>query len=116
MANRYAVNNASIRPVLDLIDRAQKNNTIGSLTAKDVSAVLSGTASTTNNTYYQQVASADTDVSVLMFEAMKVIGDLKKRLNEPIYTYTRATGKMGINEAQKLVERMNNNVSRKRKL
>lgn len=116
VANRYAVNNASIRPVLDLIDRAQKNNTIGSLTAKDVSAVLSGTASTTNNTYYQQVASADTDVSVLMFEAMKVIGDLKKRLNEPIYTYTRATGKMGINEAQKLVERMNNNVSRKRKL
>lgn len=116
VANRYAVNNASIRPVLDLIDRAQKNNTIGSLTAKDVSAVLSGTASTTNNTYYQQVASADTDVSVLMFEAMKVIDDLKKRLNEPIYTYTRATGKMGINEAQKLVERMNNNVSRKRKL
>lgn len=116
VANRYAVNNASIRPVLDLIDRAQKNNTIGSLTAKDVSAVLSGTASTTNNTYYQQIASADTDVSVLMFEAMKVIGDLKKRLNEPIYTYTRATGKMGINEAQKLVERMNNNVSRKRKL
>ena len=116
VANRYAVNNASIRPVLDLIDRAQKNNTVGSLTAKDVSAVLSGTASTTNNTYYQQIASADTDVSVLMFEAMKVIGDLKKRLNEPIYTYTRATGKMGINEAQKLVERMNNNVSRKRKL
>jgi TP901 family phage tail tape measure protein len=116
VANRYAVNNASIRPVLDLIDRAQKNNTIGSLTAKDVSAVLSGTASTTNNTYYQQIASADTEVSVLMFEAMKVIGDLKKRLNEPIYTYTRATGKMGINEAQKLVERMNNNVSRKRKL
>ena len=51
VANRYAVSNPSVRPVLDLIDRAQKNNTIGSLTAKDVSAVLSGVSSTTKNRY-----------------------------------------------------------------
>lgn len=34
VANRYAVQNPAIRPVLDLIDQAQRNNTIGSLTAK----------------------------------------------------------------------------------
>ena len=116
VANRYAVSNPSVRPVLDLIDRAQKNNTIGSLTAKDVSAVLSGVSSTTNNTYYQQAAPVDNGMSAVMLEAVKVMGALYKRLNEPIYTYTKATGKMGINEAQDLVTRMKNNASRRIRL
>ena len=116
VANRYAVSNPSVRPVLDLIDRAQKNNTIGSLTAKDVSAVLSGVSSTTNNTYYQQAAPADNGMSAVMLEAVKVMGALNKRLNEPIYTYTKATGKMGINEAQDLVTKMKNNASRRIRL
>lgn len=116
VANRYAVQNPAVRPVLDLIDQAQKNNTIGSLTAKDVSAVLSGVASTTNNTYYQQSVPADNGMSVIMLEAAKVIDALNRRLNEPIYTYTRATGKMGVNEAQDLVARMKNNASRRVKL
>lgn len=116
VANRYAVSNPSVRPVLDLIDRAQKNNTIGSLTAKDVSTVLSGVSSTTNNTYYQQAAPVDDGMSAVMLEAVKVMGALNKRLNEPIYTYTKATGKMGINEAQDLVTRMKNNASRRIRL
>ncbi|MEJ8741255.1 phage tail tape measure protein [Phocaeicola sp. HCN-6420] len=116
VANRYAVQNPAVRPVLDLIDQAQRNNTIGSLTAKDVSAVLSGVASTTNNTYYQQNVPADNGMSVIMLKAVKVIDLLNKRLDEPIYTYTRATGKMGVNEAQDLVARMKNNVSRRIKL
>lgn len=116
VANRYAVQNPAVRPVLDLINQAQRNNTIGSLTAKDVSAVLSGVASTTNNTYYQQSVPADNGMSVIMLEAAKVIDALNRRLNEPIYTYTRATGKMGVNEAQDLVARMKNNASRRVKL
>ncbi|WP_300227288.1 phage tail tape measure protein [uncultured Bacteroides sp.] len=116
VANRYAVSNPSVRPVLDLIDRAQKNNTIGSLTAKDVSAVISGVSSTTNNTYYQQAAPVDNGMSAVMLEAVKVMGALNKRLNEPIYTYTKATGKMGINEAQELVTKMKNNASRRIRL
>lgn len=116
VANRYAVQNPAVRPVLDLIDQAQRNNTIGSLTAKDVSAVLSGVASTTNNTYYQQNVPADNGMSVILLKAVKVIDSLNKRLDEPIYTYTRATGKMGVNEAQDLVARMKNNVSRRIKL
>ena len=116
VANCYAVSNPSVRPVLDLIDRAQKNNTIGSLTAKDVSAVLSGVSSTTNNTYYQQAVPADNGMSAVMLEAVKVMGALNKRLNEPIYTYTKATGKMGINEAQDLVTKMKNNASRRIRL
>ena len=40
VANRFAVGNPAIRPALDLIDRAQRNNTVGSLTAEDVTASL----------------------------------------------------------------------------
>lgn len=40
VANHRAVNNSSIRPAFDLIDRAQRANTVGSLTADDISRAL----------------------------------------------------------------------------
>lgn len=114
VANRYAVQNPAIRPVLDLIDQAQRNNTISSLTAKDVSAVLSPINRMTTNNYYQTAESSSQESTAVMLQNMKCMEKLLKRLNEPIFTYTKATGKMGVNEAQQLVEKMKNNVSRKR--
>ena len=112
VANRYAVQNPAIRPVLDLIDQAQRNNTIGSLTAKDVSAVLSPTNRMTTNNYYQTAESSNQESTAVMLQNMKCMEKLLKRLNEPIFTYTKATGKMGVNEAQQLVEKMKKNVTR----
>lgn len=66
VANRYAVQNPAIRPVLDLIDQAQRNNTIGSLTAKDVSAVLSTSDRTTTNNYYQKANDNDNETKTLL--------------------------------------------------
>lgn len=40
VANHNAVNNSAIRPALQLIDLAQRNNTVGSLTAEDVTRSL----------------------------------------------------------------------------
>lgn len=115
VANRYAVQNPAIRPVLDLIDQAQRNNTIGSLTAKDVSAVLSTSDRTTTNNYYQKANDNDNETKAIMLQNIRCIDKLIKRLNEPIFTYTKATGRMGINEAQSLAERMKNNVTRNTK-
>lgn len=112
VANRYAVQNPAIRPVLDLIDQAQRNNTIGSLTAKDVSAVLSPTNRMTTNNYHQTAESSSQESTAVMLQNMKCMEKLLKRLNEPIFTYTKATGKMGVNEAQQLVEKMKKNVTR----
>ena len=112
VVNRYAVQNPAIRPVLDLIDQAQRNNTIGSLTAKDVSAVLSPTNRMTTNNYYQTAESSSQESTAVMLQNMKCMEKLLKRLNEPIFTYTKATGKMGVNEAQQLVEKMKKNVTR----
>lgn len=112
VANRYAVQNPAIRPVLDLIDQAQRNNTIGNLTAKDISAVLSPTNRMTTNNYYQTAESSSQESTAIMLQNIKCMEKLLKRLNEPIFTYTKATGKMGVNEAQQLVEKMKKNVTR----
>lgn len=40
VANHQTVNNPNIRPFLDFIDLAQRNNTVGSLTAEDISRKL----------------------------------------------------------------------------
>lgn len=50
VANHLAVQNPNIMPVLSLIDRAQRNNTVASITAADVSRAVSAPAATAANT------------------------------------------------------------------
>lgn len=114
VANRYAVQNPVVRPVLDLIDQAQKNNTIGSLTAGDVAQVISPSINVKSSNP-KNIISPDNDprMTYMLQYMLVAIKKLNKKLEEPIFTYTKATGKMGVNEAQKLVEKMNQNASRK---
>lgn len=113
VANRYAVQNPVVRPVLDLIDQAQKNNTIGSLTAGDVAQVISPSINVKSSNP-ENIISPDNDprMTYMLQYMLVAIKKLNKKLEEPIFTYTKATGKMGVNEAQKLVEKMNQNASR----
>lgn len=114
VANRYAVQNPVVRPVLDLIDQAQKNNTIGSLTAGDVAQVISPSINVKSSNP-ENIITPDNDprMTYMLQYMLVAIKKLNKKLEEPIFTYTKATGKMGVNEAQKLVEKMNQNASRK---
>lgn len=114
VANRYAVQNPVVRPVLDLIDQAQKNNTIGSLTVGDVAQVISPSINVKSSNP-ENIISPDNDprMTYMLQYMLVAIKKLNKKLEEPIFTYTKATGKMGVNEAQKLVEKMNQNASRK---
>ena len=114
VANRYAVQNPVVRPVLDLIDQAQKNNTIGSLTSGDVAQVISPSINVKSSNP-ENIISPDNDprMTYMLQYMLVAIKKLNKKLEEPIFTYTKATGKMGVNEAQKLVEKMNQNASRK---
>lgn len=114
VANRYAVQNPVVRPVLDLIDQAQKNNTIGSLTAGDVAQAISPSINLTTSGQDTDIPQNDDPRMSYMLQYMLIaIKKLNKKLDEPIFTYTKASGKMGVNEAQKLVEKMNQNASRK---
>lgn len=117
VANRYALRNPAVRPVLDLIDQAQRNNTIGSLTSTDVSRVINQSVHVTSSGPDNKLLQIDNSATEYLFQSIQqTISRLNKKLDEPILTYTKATGKMGVNEAQKLVEQMKNNVSRKNRL
>lgn len=50
VANHSAVNNPNVRPVLQLIDYAQRTNRIASLTAADVSRAIAAPMATASNT------------------------------------------------------------------
>lgn len=114
VANRFAVANPSIRPVLNLIDHAQRTNTVGSLTSRDVSNTLSPSTSVSNaGSRVEVLQASDLEMRQALENCTEILSALRERLKEPILTYTKATGKMGVNEAQKLIEKMNNNASRK---
>ena len=59
VANHQAVRNPALRPLLNLIDHAQRNNTVARLTTDDISRTLSS-RSTTTATAATQTASAIT--------------------------------------------------------
>ena len=109
VANRFAVANPAIRPVLNLIDHAHRTNTVGSLTASDVSAVVAPSA-------VVPVSEGGTEVDLelyrLVVECTETIKQVKSRLQEPLVAETYVTGKHGINQAQKEYNRLNNNKSR----
>lgn len=109
VANRFAVANPAIRPVLNLIDHAQRTNTVGSLTASDVSAVVAPSA-------VLPVSEGGTEVDLelyrLVVECTETMKKVKSRLQEPLVAETYVTGKHGINQAQKEYNRLNNNKSR----
>lgn len=112
VASQQLVNNPRTRPLLEALDYAQRNNTIGSITAADVSrtitapAVLAAQPSTpptiVNNTY-NSTPSADNS------ELTSTIRELKDRLNEPFVTVNTVTGDHGIQQAQDEYDRLMRN-------
>ncbi len=85
VANHQAVNNPAILPVLNFLDQAQRNNTVGSLTAQDVSrnvgapsAIVAPVAPiinvTTDNEALRQALEAQQEATAALLD----------RLSEPI--------------------------------
>lgn len=85
VANHQAVNNPAILPVLNFLDQAQRNNTVGSLTAQDVSRNMGGVATATQ--IMAPVVNVTTDNAELReaIEAQQAAtAALLNRLSEPI--------------------------------
>lgn len=109
VANRFATANPAVMPVLQLIDRAQKNNTIANIRSNDIAKAVG----IQENANIVPVTQGNMD-PLLIAKMLSAVTNLNQRLAEPIYTFTTATGKMGVNEAQRLAENMKNNSRRKR--
>lgn len=117
VANRYAVANPAVRPVLDLIDGAQRTGSIANLTAQDIASVVGGSSATKATPAAQivQVGSGHSDVEMTrtMQELNSVITKLVGRLNDPFYTLNVISGRSGLKNKLDEYETLLNNKSRK---
>ena len=117
VANRFAVSNPNIRPVLDLIDSAQRAGNVGNLTMDDVASVVNaGYAGVSSNGNVRRGASPgmqnDAEMKLLMRAMIGAMADARKAFEKPSAAYCFINGRGGISDAQSLVERMKNNVKR----
>ena len=84
MANHQAVSNPAILPFLNFLDQAQRNNTVGSLTAQDVSRSM-GAGGT--GQIVAPIVNVQTDNGELREELKQLSetnGMLYERLKDPI--------------------------------
>lgn len=117
VASQRLVNNPRTRPLLEALDYAQRNNTLGSITAADVSRTITAPAvlaaqpqapTVVNNTYNSASSSDNSELT-------STIRLLKDRLDEPFVTVNTVTGDHGIQQAQDEYDRLMKNKSPKSK-
>jgi TP901 family phage tail tape measure protein len=130
VANRFATANPNVLPVLNLIDEAQRSGSVSRLSPDDIAAVIpttqrqfasgamaSGGRSSAGVSVAQgamQAAPQDAALTAVLLRVVRSLNTLDRRFSAPIIAETYATGKHGTIEAERLVNKMKSNVSRKR--
>uniref|UniRef100_UPI003FEFB54C phage tail tape measure protein n=1 Tax=Prevotella sp. TaxID=59823 RepID=UPI003FEFB54C len=125
VANRFATGNPNVLPVLNLIDEAQRSGSVSRLSPDDIAAVIpqqrhfGGATSSAHGSFVQhsqvQQPTTDAALTAVLSRVVRSLNSLDRRLTAPIVAETYATGKHGTIEAERLVDKMKSNVSRKRK-
>lgn len=108
VANHNAVNNSSIRPALDLIDRAQRSNTVGSLTAEDITRSL-GQGSSTVVAPVVNVNSDNTEVRQSLDGVNAAVSRLTQTLDDGIEVEVPISGRRGLHRRLQDYQRILNN-------
>lgn len=117
VANHNAVSNPQLLPVLRLIDQAQRNNTVGSLTREDVSRAIGQGAILGDMTASQQRTAEQHDTSMVMVAASMerqtdAINELNARLADGIESFMVMDGERGFDRSWQHYQRMKNNPKR----
>lgn len=84
VANHFAVNNPAVSPVLDLIDYAQRNNTVGSLTRSDIIGAAGGGGQSQVVAPIVNVSSDNPELRENLARLSEAVELFKARLDEPI--------------------------------
>lgn len=108
VANHNAVNNSSIRPALDLIDRAQRSNTVGSLTAEDITRSL-GKGSSTVVAPVVNVNNDNTEVRQSLDGVNAAVSRLTQTLDDGIEVEVPISGRRGLHRRLQDYQRILNN-------
>ena len=106
VANHMAVNNARILPALQLIDQAQRNNTVGRLTEADVSRALGQNATVVSAPNITVNSSSD-ELTATMGEARDVIDRLSAILAAGIHASVSIDGPDGVAHQYDTFNKMN---------
>lgn len=117
VANHRAVANPELMPVLRLIDQAQRNNTVGSLTREDVSRAIGQGAILGDMTVAQQRTADREDrsmqlVAASMEQQTAAINELNARLADGIESFMVMDGERGFDRSWQRYQRMKNNPKR----
>lgn len=109
VANHNAVNNPQLLPALQLIDMAQRNNTVASLTAQDVSRAM-GTGSAAVVAPVVNVSGGDTEQMGASLDSVHTTIDrLNEQLNAGIKSYVVITGPDGFDRQWSQYQKMKSN-------
>lgn len=109
VANHRAVNNSSIRPAFDLIDRAQRANTVGSLTADDISRALGAGASAAVVAPIVNVSNDNAEVRQSLDGVNSAVSRLNENIERGIKADVLISGRDGIDHKLNEYHRMLNN-------
>ncbi len=109
VANHNAVNNPQLLPALRLIDMAQRNNTVASLTAQDVSRAM-GTGGAAVVAPVVNVSGGDTEqVGASLDNVSNTIDRLNQQLEDGIQSYVVITGPDGLDRRWSQYQKMKSN-------
>lgn len=109
VANHQAVNNSSIRPAFDLIDRAQRSNTVGSLTADDISRALGSGGGSAVVTPVVNVSNDNSEVRESLDGVNNAISILNQTLDDGLEIVMPIAGRSGLHRKLKDYERLLDN-------
>lgn len=109
VANHQAVNNSSIRPAFDLIDRAQRSNTVGSLTADDISRTLGSGGGGAVVTPIVNVSNDNSEVRESLDGVNNAITILNQTLDDGLEIVMPIAGRSGLHRKLKDYERLLDN-------
>lgn len=117
VANHEAVANPNLAPVLRMIDEAQRNNTVGSLSAEDVSRAIGQGRILGQTVAAQQQIAAHGDhglavVTASVQEQTDAIERLKEAIDEGIEAYVVMDGERGLDKQYRRYQRMTQNPRR----
>ncbi|MDD3901790.1 MAG: hypothetical protein PHX22_11260, partial [Dysgonamonadaceae bacterium] len=121
VGNRFAVANPSVRKVFNVVDQAQRTNTIGSLTERDFQTALNYSEFSQRRSFKEALsnfqpatnnAGSLSELTNILNRSAEINEKLYKKLEDPIVSETYIEGKGGIKRASDLYNRMKRNISR----
>jgi TP901 family phage tail tape measure protein len=121
VGNRFAVANPTVRKVFDVVDQAQRTNTIGKLSERDFQTALNYSEFSQRRALSDALSSFQqpgqnnstlSEITSALNRSVEVTEKLSKQLEDPLIAETYIEGRGGSKIANDLYNRMRKNISR----